>query len=242
MIVPARALGRQEGNGAPATPHSRAIRSRPPLTLLEEGPSRLRLSWAFPAGSLTLDTDGSGRRVVRAPGFGLRPSGGDLQVPYRIEFVAIPEGVVPKLSRPAMPAPRQVSLESLPAKAARGRTATGSQADAFRAPGPNRPMALHEFPVSLGSIGYFRDQRFVEVRVSPVRATGSGESLEVAEEPVAILSWDPSREKRSATLPQDPLAENAYRRLFPNYEQGKSYRVRRLPEHQVEVGGTSATA
>jgi len=235
--VPGRAAPGGPANGQPR----QALHSRANATLSVEGPARLRLSWLLDPASLRIE-DRAGDRALRAPGYGLRPAGAGFLVPFKIEYVAIPEGVTPRLERVGGGASRILSLAGLPRGAMQASGASSLRqapddpaaspgAGAAATPGASAsrhgaPMSPDEFPVSLGPVGYFRDQRFVEIRVSPARPTADGIAVEVIEAPAAVLTWDPSAERRAAEAPQDPRAEGAYHRLFLNFEEGRAWRVR----------------
>ena len=197
------------GGGAPAG------RSRSPVSVSVEGQARLRLSWSLDPSSLSLEHR-AGARAVRAPGFGLRPAGGGLEVPFRIEFVAIPEGVTPRLEILSASPARSIRLEDLPS-----RGPASVPANAF----PGAAPALPEGPVALGPIGYFRAQRFVEVRVSPVLPSTDGGAVTLYEALEAALSWEGVATEAEAS--EDTFLEPIYSRLFVNADQGKSFRVPR---------------
>jgi len=255
--VAGRAAPGPQGSGQPP----QAVHSRANATLSVEGPARLRLSWLLDPASLSIE-DRAGDRALRAPGYGLRPAGAGFRVPFKIEYVAIPEGVTPRLERVAGGASRILLLGDLPRAATQAPGASSPRQapdDPAATPGApaaaatgaaggrhGAPMSPDEFPVSLGPVGYFRDQRFVEVRVSPARPTADGIAVEVIEAPAAVLTWDPSAERRAAEAPQDPRAEGAYHRLFLNFEEGRAWRVRhqslaRAPGGPGAAGSSGST-
>jgi len=167
-------------------------RNHPLVSAQIEGPGRLKLSWTLDPSSLRVQHTDKGRSV-HLPGFGQRPAADGTLVPYRIEYVAIPEGVTPRLSA------------------------------------ASKSAAV----LGLGTIGYFRDQRFVEVRVSPARIEDGEVSLTPNVE--AVISWDEippvdggtGRLAGGGVEPADsPIMEPLYDRLFVNAEQGRGFRSR----------------
>ncbi len=172
----------------------------------------MRISWDLRNAPVEVGKRGEDQEV-RLRGFGLRRAAPGLNLPYKIEYVAIPAGVTPRLLAGRSGARRVVPLDL-----SGGGRAAAEAAAAL----PGRAQGA----VSLGRTGYFRDQRFVEVRLTPVRVQAGGGTLEVHETPEAVLEWDPASEQREEAPPEDPLAEGAYQRLFINYEEGRQYRVR----------------
>ena len=203
-----------------------------------EGQARLRLSWSLDPSSLSLEHR-AGARAVRAPGFGLRPAGGGLEVPFRVEFVAIPEGVTPRLEILSTSPGKPLRIEDLPSRSPVGSPASASpgalpgvgggvagSVSAGTAPAlPGPSPALAEGPVALGQIGYFRAQRFVEVRVSPVLPSTDGGAVTVYEALEAALTWEEIATEAEAS--EDTFLEPMYSRLFVNADQGRSFRVPR---------------
>jgi hypothetical protein len=165
-----------------------------------------------------------GKLEVRARGFGLRLGATDLALPYRVDFIAIPEGARPRLRILSASDPMPI----------RRAAAAASPAGAG---GP-----VGDLPVSLGTIGYFRDQRFVELRWSPIEIGDSPGWLKVHAGLEVEVSWSGGAVSSAATAGAhggDPWLEPAYSQIFLNAEQGRTFRTRGRAAAQGE--GTAST-
>ncbi|HZE88286.1 MAG TPA: hypothetical protein VE404_01995, partial [Verrucomicrobiae bacterium] len=94
------------------------------------------------------------------------------------------------------------------------------------APGDFAPPAE---PIRLGDIGYFRDQRFVEVIYTPVVSpTGGGEALFFGKLDVdLVVDGVDSQSIADLPAPTDPLFEDQYRLTFANYDESRYFRAGR---------------
>ncbi len=77
----------------------------------------------------------------------------------------------------------------------------------------------------LGETGVFRDQRYVEVHLSPVRFDRARNGVRIARGFTVTVHFDGDSGDR-VEAPADPRIESAYRTSFVNYEQGRSFRLR----------------
>jgi hypothetical protein len=77
---------------------------------------------------------------------------------------------------------------------------------------------------SLGETGTFRDQRYVEVRIAPVRFDPTLHGLRVARTLTVTIAFDGDTGARSVSAP-DPRIEDLYRDMFANYGQGTTFRL-----------------
>ncbi len=200
---------------------------------------------------------GEGARVVpRIAGFGLSSRTGEPMLPLKVFLVAIPEGSVPDLGVLAArsetiegidvaPVPKIHVRQRLPEGAAlfeRGRRAgdRGGAGDAADAPDYDAEFAADprifgragEFPASpvrLGSIGYMREQRYVEVIFMPVLFDPGRRRAryfpDVTAEVRFTVPGSPSSPNLVRPFRPDPLFEETYRKSLVNYEQGKMFRV-----------------
>jgi len=221
------------GSGAPAQDDGSA-----PLTLV--------------AGAPVFDRADDGRRVVpRIAGFGHVSRAGEPMLPLRVLRVAIPPDSVPELrilhtrvkplgSINVAPVPRARVQERLehPRGGARGGTHRRGESldvqeydDEFVPDDTvyGRDQEYPAAPVRLGSIGYMREQRYVEVLYTPLLvnpATGATRYFpEVRAEVVFHPSGAPDRGATLRAFRPDPLFEDAYRNSLVNYNQGKLFRV-----------------
>ncbi|HEV8701850.1 MAG TPA: C25 family cysteine peptidase [Candidatus Polarisedimenticolia bacterium] len=218
---------------------------------LHQGSAHLRLK----AGQPVLEPADQGRRVVpRLPGFGTASLPGQPMLPIKVLMVAIPEGSVPELrvlSAPSellgaldvAPAPRVRVPERLERPRGVGRKDRGQGHDRNDAALQDYEDDFtadaevdgrdEDFPaavVRLGSIGYLREQRYVEVLFSPVLynpVRGQARLVRELEADVVFDLPDGSVPSGGGPFEPDPLFENTYRDSLVNYEQGKLYRVRR---------------
>jgi hypothetical protein len=185
--------------------------------------------------------------VPRIKGFGHASRPGEAMIPLKVLLVAIPEGADPELRILDAPAEtlRSRRIAQVPRLRARDRRAD-PRPDDFEndvAPDPGIPEsdgARRESPVSLGRIGYLREQRFVEVLYTPiVHDARRGSTRFFPKVEAEIIFGSPGAFDDGAATPTfslDPLFEETYRRSLVNYEQGKQFRVRR-GERSVEAPG-----
>jgi len=82
--------------------------------------------------------------------------------------------------------------------------------------------------VSLGAVGSFRDQRYVDVVIAPVRFDPTFRGLRVARTLTVTIAFDGDSGARSAGSP-DPRLEDLYREMFANYAQGTTFRETSAP-------------
>ena len=178
-----------------------------------------------------------GRGVIpRIRGFGQTGRPGEPMLPMKILRVAIPEGSVPELRivssrlRPLGP------LRVAPVPRANVRERTGRLEDETYDPEFTederifgRDAEYPASPVRLGSVGYLREQRFVEVIFAPVQLNPKRRSARYFPEVRAevVFTMPGGGDPAAATRPfrSDPLFEGTYRRALENYEQGKLFRV-----------------
>lgn len=198
--------------------------------------------------------------AVEVEGFGVRdkrPGAPDL--PFQIVRVAIPRGVVPSLevrvaredALPGMvPAPQPsfaVDLDSEAGPSAE-KGAAASQ-PTFRRRAillPDREIyegsGLYPRDIAaLGEVGVLRAQRYVEVRLSPVRYDPAIRGIRVARAfDVTVLFAGGVVER---TAPAAPTRfEPVYRDAFVNYEQGTTFRLDSVSEPSAESAASVGVA
>ena len=240
--VPLSGAAPGAGSPAPKNPSAAVGGSTEPghplISASPAGGAALRLSWALDPSSLRLEQVAAGR-AVRIPGFGLRPAPAGTLLPTRIELVAIPEGVTPRLSNVRAASPLQIpfaGIRTTPGAAGSTRNA-GAPADAGGVSPTAASSVGPESPMTLGNVGYFRDQRFVEIRLNPAASSSDPEVLAIHPELEGIVSWDQtdplaasgqsSTDAGGATPVDSPVLEPFYDRIFVNAEQGRGFRSRR---------------
>ncbi len=172
--------------------------------------------------------------------------------------VAIPEGSTPRLvirnlAETRRPGVRPRPVPSLAATSRGGDTALSALGPRLPGDAPAVDVVQREIVradasiysgvgpwpsqvARLGPIGRFRDQRYVEVRLSPLRFDPAIAGLRVAESfEVEVLFEDAPAATGAATVTDEGL-EAVYRRAFVNYEQGRGFRL------EPEAVATSASA
>ncbi len=205
--------------------------SEPVVNPVGESPEAAGFTFRVSTPAVSLAEDPEGRYAIRIEGFGVlerRPEAPDL--PYKVVRVAIPDGVEPRL---------EVVLEAEDARPGfRPRPVARRFADSA---GPDTEPRVTEvrrespafyegkgtFPAEvawLGDIGVFRDQRYVEVHLAPVRFDRQSPGLRIARSFKVAVRFDGDRGERREPRP-DPKLETVYRNSFVNYAQGTTFRL-----------------
>jgi peptidase C25-like protein/fibronectin type III domain protein len=181
-----------------------------------------------PPVSVVADADGSSR--VTIPGFRerqVRPGAPDVNgTSYR---VAIPDGVTPRLevrvqSEEILPRVRPRPVPKLEFDV---ESETESRRIERRVPDDAIYKARRPWPdtiARLGEIGTFRDQRYVVVHVAPVRFDPTVGGLRIARGVEVEVHFDGDDGRRTAPATDERL-ESAYRTLFVNYAEGRTFRL-----------------
>ncbi|HZN53680.1 MAG TPA: C25 family cysteine peptidase, partial [Candidatus Polarisedimenticolaceae bacterium] len=198
--------------------------------------SEYRFRVEVPALEAIPEADGT--IALRLQGFDtpeMRPGAPD--IPSKIVRVAIPEGVVPRLVvgavedsvRPGLrPRPAATAIDDLPSEdPIPGRAPSSASRRLLRRPDPQyyEPGGARPGPLAwLGATGVFRDQRYVEVHIAPVRFDPVIGALRVATALELTVVFDDDAHRRSAPK-LDPRFEAVYRTSFINYAQGTTFRL-----------------
>jgi hypothetical protein len=221
-------------------------------------PTEFRIPIEIRTGTPILDpVPGTSLVTPRLPGYGHTSRPGEPRLPIRILRVAIPEGTVPSIR---ITDERAVELGPIPVAAVPRRQArdrgevdrsdgnTGMEedyvhADAARDPDAEFPAA----PVRIGRIGRLRDQRFVEVLVTPVQVRpgrGTGRLVQALRaEVICTPARGAALVMAERPAPEDPVFEEIYRASLLNYEQGRYYRTgATTADAALDTGGTTAVA
>jgi hypothetical protein len=160
------------------------------------------------------------------------------ELPLKTFRVALPPGATPRLEIRSLaedllrgvkprPAPRRLhdlAAEDLPdanrdafRRDVRTTERFEEDAEAYAA----RVVAP---PAVLGEVGIFRDQRYVEVRVTPVRWDAAARGVRVARSFEVVVHFDGDETVRTAPVTDDRF-EDVYRDAFVNYAQGTTFRM-----------------
>ena len=219
----------------------------PPSSIVEPvGEAREKASFTFqvttPTPLLSNLPDGSTQvRVEGLAGRGVRPGLPDL--PFSVVRVAIPPGATPrilldKVVEAKMPnvSPRPVAKLSASLRPEAGVPEGPGDEERVRrveerSPDPIVFAGREVFPESiarLGKIETFRDQRYVEVVIAPVRFDPTISGLRVARSFQVTIAFDGDTGARTVA-PPDPRIDDLYRDMFVNYGQGTSFRLTAAP-------------
>lgn len=201
--------------------------------------------------ALSAAPDGAGSFRIGLEGFRsreARPGAPDL--PYEIVRIAIPEGVTPRLEVRALV---EDPLRGVRPRAVPTFTFDVPPEEPGESPDrPRRSVVRHERAVEdgdlfagrsippvaeLGAIGRFRDQRFVEVKVRPVR--WNGRALVVARSFEVAVHFDGDAGSRSVPVPS--RYEDLYRDTFLNYAQGTTFRGGGEVEPQIGASSIASS-
>jgi hypothetical protein len=203
--------------------------SRPPA----EREPFFRTTLRIPAASIAPSPDILERTRIRLPGYGVYARAGAPAVPMRVERIALPAEGTPILNVMRVKSrPLAVGrLEPVPSAESRrrvGRSAGAEDDTSSRQAAFVDDVALQDsdalFPeavVQLGRTGFLRDQRYVELIVTPLQVHPRSGAARLAEEIdlEILLEGAPSA---AATLPRtrgDARLEDFYRGRFLNPEQ-----------------------
>ena len=182
-------------------------------------------------------------------------------IPQKSVLVAIPPGVTPVLEVHAAgesllpgvvprPVPRPKVLRAVEGSEAPGRGGPEEEnREVVLAEESNPDPAIYApssgpYPAQiarLGRIGVFRDQRYVEVRLAPVRFDPALAALRVAQSYEVTVRFDDDAGIRSDPAPESRL-EDVYRSLFVNYAQGKTFRLGAENAASFEATATTGAA
>lgn len=213
--------------------------------------------------ALSLAETPDGRAQIGLEGFGpLRGPAGFPELPSRTFLVAIPPGAEPRLTvrvlaEDTIPAvrPRPIPAfvtdfpEEPAGEVAREAIFPGAVRREVREESPAVYRGRFPYPLEaarLGKVGVLRDQRYVEVAVTPVRYDPAIRGLRVARALELEVAFDGDDLRRTAPA-TDPRFESVYRDAFVNYGQGKTFRLGALRREQgwgpaALEGSSGATA
>jgi hypothetical protein len=191
-----------------------------------------------PALLLSNLPDGSSQvRIEGLAGRELRPGVPDL--PFTIVRVAIPAGVTPRLIVDGVQEDRVPGI--VPRPVARNVATLNPDADDRDVRGIDERVRREQvfdpdpaifrghdlYPGSiarLGDIGTYREQRYVDVVIAPVRFDPKRRGLRVARSLTVTVAFDGDTGARALSSP-DPRIEDLYRDMFANYGQGTTFRL-----------------
>ena len=193
-------------------------------------------------------------KSIQLPGFGAalgRPGTPDL--PSKTYWVAIPPGATPVLT--VLDAPESLIPGVRPRPFPTEDVRSEDQSDEL-ALGPKvrrshrsleddviyRGARLYpDAVVRLGEIGVFRDQRYVEVIVTPVRFDPRAGGVRFASRIKLEVRFEGDDGRRTSAT-RDARFEDVYRRAFVNYAQGTTFRIETAPETRESASPAAPTA
>ncbi len=204
--------------------------------------SQFTFQLTTPAPVLSSLPDGSTR--VRLAGFeGRNSRPGIPDLPFQVFRVAIPLGAAPRLvvsvpqeySLPGVKVasvPRQVAdvpvespADEPPELLRDGLRPNLARRDVYE-PDPSIYHSAYRWPEAVAAIekiGIFRDQRYVEVRVTPIRLEPRINGLAAAASVTVTVRFDAT--SGGPSTPEASRFEDVYRRMFVNYAQGTTFRI-----------------
>ncbi len=219
----------------------------PPLSIVEpvsEARDQASFTFRVTTPALLLSNLPDGSTQVRIDGFAGRQSRpGVPDLPFSVVRVAIPPGVTPRLvlegvleDRMAGTIPRPVPRISAELAPDAGDpeshgVETRVRRERVLDPDPAFFNGRDPYPqqvARLGEVGAFRDQRYVDVVIAPVRFDPSFRGLRVARSVTVTIAFDGDTGARNVATP-DPRIEDLYRDMFANYGQGTTFRVESSP-------------
>jgi len=191
-----------------------------------------RTTLRIPVENLAPSQVEPGRFKVKLEGYGTLPRAGAPSVPIRIERVALPATGTPELriTHARMRPLPGLRLESVPAPG-NPRSDHGPASDPEGPPVyPPRYRADasleksdHDYPgelVRLGQVGYLRDQRYVELIVTPLQVNPRSGTARIAEEiELEITLQEDAQGRRHQSGRSDPRGQAMYRDAFLNPAQ-----------------------
>ncbi|MCI0657451.1 MAG: hypothetical protein L0170_10320, partial [Acidobacteria bacterium] len=206
-------------------------------------PAYFQATIKIPRESLEPSLVESGHWKVRLEGYGTLPRAGAPSVPIRIERIALPATGDPVLRviRSRMRPLPALRLETVPSPGnPRSDRGPGSDPEGPPVYPPRYRMdtALEKsdrsYPgdlATLGEVGYLRDQRYVELILTPLQVHPKSGTAQIAEEiEVEILLDRVTAIDRSVSGRLDPRGKALYRDAFLNPTQVDPEGTRRHPE------------
>ncbi|HJQ99538.1 MAG TPA: C25 family cysteine peptidase, partial [Candidatus Polarisedimenticolaceae bacterium] len=210
----------------------------PPLPFvgpIEESPDRGRFVFEVSTPALLLSSTPDGSTSVRLEGFASRDeSPGAPDLPRHVVRVAIPFGVVPRLEVTSLR--EDVLRGRVPRPVARDIAELGPDGNVERRrvfePDAVLFGGIKRYPSDVAWIkgeGVYRDQRYVDVVLTPVRFDPSVRGLRVARTYRVAVVFDGTAAP-TGKVETDPKLEDSYRSMFLNYAQGIGFRASPEPE------------
>ena len=233
-----------------------ATAAPPSFVIPVSGPDdRTGFEWRVDTPALLLTTLPDGSQRVRLEGFARQETRfGAPDLPSHVLLIAIPPEGVPSLSFRILAEDRLAGLtpSSVARKNARlrpGVTDTGKflgedSVERTEVLEPDRAIygGTQVWPdavVRLGEIGIWRDQRYVQVIVSPVRFDPASHGLRVARSIDVKIGFGGGAVSSGAGAP-DPRLDDLYRSMFVNAGQGASLRI--VPKAPTAAAAPASTA
>ncbi|NNE08374.1 MAG: hypothetical protein HKN20_07405, partial [Gemmatimonadetes bacterium] len=184
-------------------------------------------------------------RAVQGLGTGVS-AGGRPDLPVQGYWVAIPDGMEPRLTivrtdyedlpgNPIAPAPKDTLI---------GRTREPGITQSIDRPFYETTAMYPEAVAELGETGRFRNQRVVSVRFHPYRTAPSTGLLRVYREVEVRIDFVPAQAEKRGADAREPARDEAkweslYQGTIVNYEQGRAFRSR--PARPAEVRASRAS-
>jgi hypothetical protein len=205
----------------------------PPLPFVgsvEETPGGERFVFEVSTPALLLSSSPDGATLVRLEGFASRDDrAGAPDLPRHVVRVAIPFGVTPRLEVTAV---REDVLRGREPRAV-GRELAEMEPDGnvsrrrIFERDPSLFAGTKRYPSEVAWIreeGIYRDQRYVDVVLAPVRFDPAVKGIRVARTYRVAVVFDGTAATGATASPADPRLEDTYRGMFLNYGQGLTFR------------------
>ncbi len=190
------------------------------VRILESSDSHIRFIYIPEPYEIRVD-EVSGERMVDISRCALNEETGFARIPIRKVIMGIPVGSEPRVS---VVSSSYKGIDPITQPLNRPREETLFDNARFQ-----QAKATASYPVLSTRGPYFiRDQRILELLISPVRISSGGIASAVAGEIEVLVEFDPAPETGVLSL-RDDAFERIFRATLLNYEQAKNWRVPRQP-------------
>ena len=198
----------------------------------------------------TLQTADGNFEQIRLDGYGWTAEAGHPELPQKGVFVALPPGAVPQLSIESSQTTQMANIRVAPSKQMQllpYNDFSYQTVPKFVATYPvdakvyNAGTPYPATPARLGDISWLRDQRVVQLILTPLQWVSAGNTLTVNEQLTVKISftYPDGQAELQSPRPESAEFENSLQHNILNYEQAKHWRTERGSTFQPPACGVN---